>query len=283
MPDENPAEDQKKAFAQRLKEVRLDAGLTGVELADRCGWKNYKVSKIEHGAQRPSEGDIRKWAAACGIEGQVIELIAANREITAMWTDYVRELKPGMKAIQLRSLKRYQDCELIRVYESLFIPGFLQTLAVAKAQFTIHAKLHGLPLDDVDQAAENRMVRKKFLGTGKPMFVFLLEASVLYDNIGGPEVMSEQFDHLIEMSILPYVSIGIIPLGRIRTLYPGEGFYLFDEKLVHQEFWSGVFRTSRPDNIAYFVRAFEALRAQAVFGEAARAEIEKARRRLRAT
>ncbi|MFF2960617.1 Scr1 family TA system antitoxin-like transcriptional regulator [Streptomyces sp. NPDC057963] len=168
-----------------------------------------------------------------------------------------------MKRLQLQAMGLYAKTRVLRVYESLFVPGFLQTVDYAKAQFTIHARLHDLPLDDVEETAQNRMVRKRFLGTGAPVFSFLLEASALTNNTGGAEVMNGQLDHLLDVSRLPYVSIEIIPEGRARSLYPGEGFYLFDESLLKQEFWSGAFQTSRPDNISYFVRVFAALRGQA--------------------
>ncbi|MFC5185385.1 helix-turn-helix domain-containing protein [Actinomadura harenae] len=278
-----PSDAAKKAFGVRLRDLRLDASLSGVALAKRCGWHKTKISKIEHGKQTPSEPDIRAWATACDAQGQIPELVAAHRDVEQMWLEYRRELRAGQKHIQLRSMALYEQTKLLRAYEALFIPGFLQTFEYSVAQFSIHAQLHGLPLEDVEQAARNRLARQRLLGTGTNAFSFVLEASALHNNIGGAEVMSGQFDRLLEISAMPYVSIGIIPLGHRRTLYPGEAFYLFDEQHVRQEFWTGLLRSSRPEDIAYFVRAFAALRAQAVHGEAAHAEIESARRRLRGT
>ncbi|MFE9424511.1 helix-turn-helix domain-containing protein [Kitasatospora sp. NPDC006697] len=280
MSDQEPSESAKRAFGTQLRELRGDINLSAVELARRCGWHKSKVSKIEHGTQSPTEDDIRKWATACAVDDQISELIAVSREIEQMWTDYRRWHRPGMKRLQFQAMELYARTKLLRVYESLFIPGFLQTVEYAKAQFTIHAELHGLPVGDVEEAARNRMLRKRFLGTGAPVFSFVLEASALTNNTGGASVMGGQLDYLLEVLKLPYVSVGIIPQGRERSLYPGEGFYLFDESLLKQEFWSGAFQTSRPENIAYFARAFAALRGQAVFGAGARREIEAARSRL---
>ncbi|GAA2457298.1 helix-turn-helix transcriptional regulator [Streptomyces pulveraceus] len=280
MSDQEPSESTRRAFGTQLKELRRDINISAVELARRCGWHKTKVSKIEHGTQVPTEDDIRRWATACAAEGKIPELVAVRCEIELMWTDYKRWHRPGMKRLQLQAMDLYARTRVLRVYESLFVPGFLQTVEYAKAQFTIHARLHGLPLDDVEEAARNRMARKRFLGTGAPIFSFLLEASALTNNTGGAEVMNGQLDHLLDVSRLPYVSIGIIPEGRARSLYPGEGFYLFDESLLKQEFWSGAFQTSRPENISYFGRVFAALRDQAVYGAAARDEIDAARSRL---
>ena len=281
MSEQTPPESAKKAFGARLRGIRLDAGLTGVEVAAECGWNKSKVSKLEHGTQAPSDADIRAWAAVCGAEAQVSELIALNREIDQMWQDYKQVHKRGMKNIQLEAMDQYARTRLFRIYESVNIPGWLQTLDYTRAQFTIHAKIHGLPLDDVEEAAQNRMARKKFLGTGAPMFAFVLEEYALYSNVGGRDVMNGQLDYLIEVSQMPYVSVGIIPVGQPRTLFPGEAFYLYDETTLWQEYWSASYETSDPEKIAHFVRVFDALRDQAVSGTEARRLIDQARHRIR--
>ena len=280
MVDGRPSDAAKKAFAVRLRDLRLDAGLSGAALAERCGWSRSKVSKIEHGTLNPTEDAIRSWATACGADDQTATLIAAHREVEQMWLEARRELRAGQKHIQLRSMPLYERTKLLRVYEAVHIPGYLQTFGYAVAQFTLHAHQFGLPVEDVEQAARNRLERQRFLGTGTNAFIFILEASALYSNVGGAEVMREQFDRLLEVAAMPYVSIGIIPLGRKRTLFQGEGFYLFDEGLVRQEFWSGLLRSSRPEDVNYFLRTFETLKGQAVFGAAAAEQIEAARARV---
>lgn len=197
-----------------------------------------------------------------------------------MWMERRRDHRAGMKHIQIRNMPLYESTKLLRVYEAVNLPGYLQTFGYAVAQGTLHAHQFGLPVEDVEQAARNRLERQRFLGTGTNSFIFVLEAAALYTNVGGVEVMSGQFDRLLEVAAMPYVSVGIIPLTQPRSLFPGEGFYLFDDQLIVQEFWSGSLRSSRPEDINYFLRTFDALKAQAVFGAAAAEQIETARSRL---
>jgi transcriptional regulator with XRE-family HTH domain len=282
MADMTPSNAAKRAFAVRLRDLRLDAGLSGAALAERCGWGRSKVSKIEHSTQSPTEADVRAWAVACNAEDQVSNLIAARREVQQMWMEWRRDHRAGMKHIQIRNMPLYERTKLLRVYEAVNFPGYLQTFRYAVAQGTIHAHQFELPVEEVEQAARNRLERQQFLGTGTNAFVFVMEAAALYTNVGGVEVMSEQFDRLLEVAAMPYVSVGIIPLAQPRTLFPGEGFYLFDDQLIVQEFWSGSLRSSRPEDISYFLGTFEALKAQAVFGTAATEQIETARTRFQA-
>ncbi|SDK94382.1 Helix-turn-helix domain-containing protein [Nocardioides sp. YR527] len=282
MADMTPSNAAKQAFAVRLRDLRLDAGLSGAALAEHCGWGRSKVSKIEHGTQNPTDADVRAWASACRADDQVSNLIAARREVEQMWMEWRRDHRAGMKHIQIRNMPLYERTKLLRVYESVNFPGYLQTFGYAVAQGTLHAHQCGLPVEDVEQAARNRLERQRFLGTGTNSFIFVLEAAALYTNVGGAEVMSEQLDRLLEVAAMPYVSVGIIPLTQPRSLFPGEGFYLFDDQLIVQEFWSGSLRSSRPEDINYFLRTFDALKDQAVFGAAAAGQIETARSRLQA-
>ncbi|MFI7004439.1 helix-turn-helix domain-containing protein [Nocardia sp. NPDC050175] len=55
----------RRALGERLRELRRDAGLSGVALASAADWQGSKVSKIEHGRQTPTEADIHKWCRWC--------------------------------------------------------------------------------------------------------------------------------------------------------------------------------------------------------------------------
>ncbi|OFB43291.1 hypothetical protein Manayef4_12170 [Frankia sp. CgMI4] len=272
----------RRAFAVRLRDLRRDAGLTGQALAALTGLHNTKISRIEHGQQNPSEDDIRAWCIACGVARQIPELIAACREVEQMWAEHRRELRAGMVHVQARSTPLYESTRLLRAYESNVVPGILQTRAYVVAALTTSARVHGLPLDEVEAAADARLSRQHLVTepTGTNTYSFVIEAGALEHGFGGDAVMHEQLDFLLRVVGLPTVSFGIIPPLSRRVIRPGEGFYIFDDQLVRSEMWSGGFRTRQPDQIAYFVRIFNALRGLAVYGAAARDLIETARRFL---
>jgi transcriptional regulator with XRE-family HTH domain len=81
-----PARPQqaREALGARLREIRLDAGLTARTLARLAGWHFTKVSKLEHGTRRPSHDDIRAWCRHCRAEEQVTDLLATARSIDAV-------------------------------------------------------------------------------------------------------------------------------------------------------------------------------------------------------
>ena len=71
----------RRELGARLRQLRRSAGLTGQALADATGQHVTRVSRIENGAQPPTERNIRDWCAACGAEDQVDDLIATARTV----------------------------------------------------------------------------------------------------------------------------------------------------------------------------------------------------------
>ncbi|MBO2452963.1 helix-turn-helix transcriptional regulator [Actinomadura barringtoniae] len=270
----------KKAFATRLRDIRRDAGLSGKELAAILGWHPSKVSRIGTGQQNPSEEDIRAWCIACAVARQIPELIAVHREIEQMWVEWRQELRAGQKHLQGSATTLYERTELLRVYESARVPGILQTPGYARGVMASTAFLFELPTDELEAAAQARLSRQHLVTSGRNRYSFVIESGVLAHIVGGVGAMNEQYDFLIRVSRLPNVALGVIPPGRVRTIFAGEGFYCFDDQLVRTEFWSGGVRTNRPDEIAYYLRLFAILHDMAVYGDPARALIETARERL---
>ncbi|GAA2801752.1 helix-turn-helix domain-containing protein [Kribbella solani] len=265
------ASGARKSFGLKLRDLRRDAGLSGREFARATGLHNTKISRIEHGRQYPSEEDIRRWCIACGVARRIDELIAIHREVEQMWKEYRRDLRKGQRHVQERSGELYARTGLLRAYEAIVVPGILQTAGYIRAVLTINAELHDLPLDEVAGAVEARLSRQGLLtrGDGTNNYSFVIEASVLSNWFGGADVMRDQLNFLEAATRLPNVALGLIPPGH-RTIWGGECFYIFDDELVRSEMWTGSFRTSQSTDIAFFEQAFERLRSNAVYGDAAR-------------
>ncbi|MFC5182792.1 helix-turn-helix domain-containing protein [Actinomadura harenae] len=282
MSEQDQIQDARRAFGNRLRGLRLDAGLSGVDLARQCGWHKSKISKIEHGTQVPTESNLRAWADACGAVEQIPELIASHRQLDEMWEEYRHAFRAGLNQQSARIRPLYERTKLVRAYESQTIPGFLQTRDYTRAVVADVSRFHGLA-EDVDLVAGGRMNRRRVLESARCAYSFVVEAPALYAVRGGVPAMLEQLDYIERAASFPNVALGIIPLGSHRNIWPGEGFYVYDDVLVRSEHWTGGYRTKRPSEIAIYLRFFNLLRDQAVYGDAARAELETARRRLRGT
>lgn len=66
----------------RLKQLRVAAGMSGLELAERQGWSQSKVSKIETGKAVPMPDDVRVWAESMGVSPKEVEhLVSVALEV----------------------------------------------------------------------------------------------------------------------------------------------------------------------------------------------------------
>ncbi|SMF23533.1 helix-turn-helix transcriptional regulator [Streptomyces sp. Amel2xC10] len=265
----------REALAARLRDIRLDAGISKRELAMRCGWHESKSSRIENARTPPSDADIRAWCSACGADGLASDLVAASRQSAEMHIEWRRLQRTGLRQLQESGASLYRRTRHFRVYASDVVPGFLQTPGYTTALLRSIAEFRGTP-DDVTEAVEARMRRNSVVGEGPRRFALLVEESVLRYRIGDPETMAGQLGHLLSAMTLPSVSLGVIPFAAERTVWPMATFTVFDDRRVHADSLDAAATHVQPSTVALYVKAFDRLTRNAVYGADARAVIASA-------
>ncbi|MYQ99410.1 MULTISPECIES: helix-turn-helix transcriptional regulator [unclassified Streptomyces] len=274
------AQQARKVLARRLADLCRDAGLTGAELAERCGWSRSKSSRIMNARTPPSAGDIRAWCRACEAEDQTEDLIASLRTAEGMWVAWRRMERSGLKQAQQARLPLYQRTRRFRSYSSWLVPGMIQTLDYTTAALQAIQRRRGL-VDDVAEAVAARMERQRVLHEGDRRFAFLIEESVLRSGIGGSDIMTGQLEHLVAVAARPNVSLGIVPLRPDRERWPVEGFWIYETTQVNVELVSGYLTITQPSEVDLYADTFAELAESAVYGAKARALIEGAVELLR--
>lgn len=269
-PSSSSAQQARQVLADRLRELRLDAGLTARELADRAGWERTKVSKIEHGTRPPSAEAIRVWCQVTGAENQVADLVASLRAAEGMWIEWRRMERSGLKRANEARLPLYERTRQFRAYGCWVLPGLIQTEAYTRAVLRALQQRRGLR-DDVEETVAVRMARKRVLRRGGRTASFLLESAALRNGFGGAEVMREQIAYLAEITRWPSVSLGIIQDSPDRgEAGPAEDFWIFDSDQVAVELISGHLTITQPREIAMYAQRFARLAEIAVYGSRAR-------------
>lgn len=270
----------RQVLADRLRELVKDAGLAGKDLAALCGWYPSKVSRISTGKANPSEDDIRAWCRACGAEDQASDLIASLRAVEGMWVSWRRMERAGLRQSQEERLPLYQRTHRFRSYSSWALPGLLQT-----SQYTEDVlrtiQQQRVPLDDVADAVAARMERQRVLHEGQRVFAFLIEESALRNTLSTGETQDEQLNHLLTVSVLPNVSLGVVRLSQQRRQLPVENFWIYDNTQVNVELVSSYLTLTQPSEVKAYSVTFARLADMAVHGTKARGVIQAARDSLR--
>lgn len=265
-----------KTLGQRLRELRVDAGLSGRELAGLTDWLPSKVSKIEHGKQTPSHQDIRLWCFHCRVPEQIPDFIASLRTVEGMYIEWRRMERTGMKRALEGTFPSHQRTKRFRIYSSWLVPGVLQTPDYTRTILSTLASRRGVP-DDSEEAVKVRLKRQQFLRAGARQFAVVFEECVLHRAVLDPGLMRHQLEHILELSTLPRVSVGVIPRTADRRLmWAVESFWMFDEARVSVELVSGYLNITQPHEVRMYAQSFADLSAIALHGPQAREIITSA-------
>ncbi|SIR90191.1 helix-turn-helix domain-containing protein [Micromonospora avicenniae] len=274
----NPIEEwltQPEGLADRLRALRTQAGLSGKQLADANGWAPSKVSRLENGRQMPAPADLYAWARACGADDTAAqELLRMLGEVQAAHRSFRRRMRQGQAAVQDSYNKLVAESRLIRHFETVYVPGLLQTADYARRVLTEMVELHNLDIVDVDAAVATRMQRQHLLYDTSKRFEFLLAEPVLGWLLSSPEVMRGQLDRLQTVVGVPNIRFGILPLGVQLVTTPQNSFQMYDDVAIVETFVGET--THRDDEAAAYAKAIDRLWNEAVTGEDARRLIVRA-------
>jgi transcriptional regulator with XRE-family HTH domain len=249
----------RQELADRLRDLRLDAGLTGRALSRTAGWHEAKTSRIESAKQAPSDTDIEAWCRICAVTREAPDLIAASRAADSMYVEWRRLHNSGMRRTQESRRPLYERTKVFKAYCSTVVPGMLQTPEYAAALLSAITAFQGTP-DDVEEAVQARMRRNRIVHTVGHRFAVVIEESVLRYQLGSTDVMAAQLGHLLSSLAVPAVSLGVIPFSAAsRRLWTLEAFTVFDDSRVHVELLSAQVTVTAPSEITLYARAFERL------------------------
>lgn len=247
--------------------------MSGRQLAGLAGWHFTKISKIEHGHSMPSEADIERWCFHCGAERQIPDLIATVRGVEKMYVELRRLLRTGTARYQRELLDEETRSRHLRIFDLAVLPGALQTPGYATVRLAEFAEMVGIPAD-IQEAVAARMERGKLL-SGDRLFHIVLGEHALRAAMAGPEVMAGQLRHLLDLSRLRALRLGILPTG-VRHYMTLCGFWILDDREVQMETYSAAVRVTQPHEVAMYAKVFEHYSQRALYGAQARKLIRQA-------
>ncbi|MEU5724422.1 DUF5753 domain-containing protein [Micromonospora sp. NPDC047738] len=202
------------------------------------------------------------------------DLLRMLGEVQAAHRSWRRQMRQGQAAVQDSYNQLVAESPLIRHFETVWVPGLLQTADYARRALTEMVELHNLDIADVDTAVATRMQRQQFLYDTTKRFEFLLAEPVLRWLLVSPEVMRGQLDRLQTVVGVPNIRFGILPLGVPLATTPQNSFQMYDDVAIVETFVGET--TYRDDEAATYTRAIERLWEEAVTGEDARRLIVRA-------
>lgn len=252
-------------YGKLLRKFRLAAGYSQEALAPLLGYSAEQVASVEQG-RRPAKAPFTEAAERVLNAGGVLATLQDDvdfAKLPAFFRDFV--------LLEMEAVSRFG-------YDPLLIPGLLQTEGYARALFDGHVPM--LDEDAIEDSVDARLSRQKIL-TKSPLvdFSFVISEVALRQELGGPDTMSAQYQHLLRQGELRNVAIQVMPLG--VGFHPGlHGAMVLVETAEHQQY--GYFESqgighvvSDSRHVSEFALRYGKLRSQALNVEESAAFIRK--------
>ncbi|MFI6276698.1 helix-turn-helix domain-containing protein [Streptomyces sp. NPDC050988] len=269
----------REALGARLRELRVEAGIEGKELAALLGWQPSKVSRLQTGKQSPTLTDVTAWAEGVGRPEVAAELRGRVSGMEQKYRSWRRTLSAGHQARQEIAISETAATREIRALDVARVPGLLQTAEYARYVFKGAAEFRESPRDTED-AVRSRVRRQEALYEPGRRFRFLVWEAALYVQTCPPDVLAGQLDRLSSVIGLDTVELGVLPLATPLRRAPSHSFWIYDRRLVIVETISTEMWLDDADSIALYERAWEWLSESAAYDTRARHLIARARAAL---
>lgn len=196
---------RRRRLSALLRQLREERGLRIDDVNKRLEWASGKLSRMERNEwKRPSIRDMQDLAGVYQLGDEMKDaLVSLAREARTRgwWVDYKDILRGGLADFE-------GGASMIRSYESIIIPGLLQTPQYASAI------LRGgrlLADEEITRKVAARMQRQSILDQDNPPRLWVvIDEAALAKSVGGREVMQQQIRHLIEMAERPNVDVQVV-------------------------------------------------------------------------
>jgi transcriptional regulator with XRE-family HTH domain len=198
-----------RRLAAQLRELRDGAGLTQEEVAERTGKDRSTLYRLEAAQVRPQRSTLIQLLDLYGVEGtRRDELLGLLK--SADQRGWMQPYRSALPAVYSDYISFEDEAAAISNYESLFIPGLLQTADYARAQ--LRGTLPYASADDVEKRVTARMERQALLDRDSaPKLWAIIDEAAARRVVGGAVVMSAQLTRLVEADDRPNVTVQIIP------------------------------------------------------------------------
>lgn len=264
-----------RRLAVELRSLRTASGLTREEVVERTGINSVTMYRIEHARVRPQTRTLRTLLDLYGVEKeQQAELVALLRD--ARERGWLHPYQSELPEQYMTFIGFEGEAESASNYESLFVPGLLQTEDYARAVIT--GVLPFASRDEVERRVEVRMERQEVLRGDNPLQLWgIVDEAALRRQVGSPAVMRAQFSHLLDASELPNVTFQVIPFDAgAHAGMPGSFIVLqFAEEaipdVIYIDSMAGDLFLEAESDVRRYKLVFEHLRAVSASPDASRA------------
>lgn len=271
-------------LGQELKGLRASAGMSLDDAAHILKCSVAKIRRVEGGKVGLRLGDLFLLLDAFKVEDTTVRAVLMELQEQGNQRGWWSKL--GLPEATSRLLGFESSASSIRFYEQWLVPGLLQTEAYARA--AIRAITAPICEPELDRAVRLRLERQErtLKSVNPPKLWVILDEAVIRRAVGGPEVMREQLEYLLE-GPYPY-TLQVVPFSAGAHAGGVGAFWIFDfppntrTPVVYVEAQAGNLYLSDEAEVERATLSYNQLRATASGEEVSRQFVADAMKELTA-
>ncbi|MGH7744335.1 MAG: helix-turn-helix domain-containing protein [Candidatus Dormibacteria bacterium] len=199
-----------RRLAAEMRRLRESNEMTREEVSERTSINEATIYRLESArVRRPQKRTLMTLLDLYGVtDPHRAELLELGR--TGAQQGWLQAYHSELPEEYTTYIAFEAEARSVSNYESLFVPGLLQTEAYA------HAVITGvLPMAserEVEQRVRARVERQRLLGEPGTLKLWaILDEAALHRQVGSRDVMRRQLTHLIKSANEPNVIVQVIP------------------------------------------------------------------------
>ena len=251
----------RRALGRRLTRLRMATGKSRREVAEaKLGISEPTLHRIETGKVPVTVANVRALCWLYGVDESVANALSDLALGTSQeeWWDTNPAIPDWFKLyVGLEA-----SATAIRTYEGEVVPGELQTEQYTRAIYGAEQSVEG---DATERHVKLRMQRQAALAARhpKPSLIIVLGEGVVTRQVGGPDVLAAQIEHLCEAAKQEHVEILVLPWTAGAHAAMAGAFRIMDFEdpedpdVVYLESHVGALYLEEPEEVREYRRIFD--------------------------
>jgi transcriptional regulator with XRE-family HTH domain len=257
-----------RRLAAELRRLRAEAELSREQVAAQTSVNEGTLYRLETARARPQRRTLLALLDLYGVSEAVrSDLLDLSK--SADGQGWLRPYQSELPEEYAAYISFEAEARSVRNYESLFIPGLLQTEDYARAVITGTLPMASQP--EVEQRVQARIERQELLTAERPLELWaIVDEAAVRRMVGGPGVMRGQLLHLLQAVDSPNITLQVITFeAGAHPGMPGSFVYMefgdaADPELVYVDTLAGDLFLEAEADLRRYSQMFDHLRATAL-------------------
>jgi transcriptional regulator with XRE-family HTH domain len=257
-----------RRLAAELRRLRAEAELSREQVAAQTSVNEGTLYRLETARARPQRRTLLALLDLYGVSEAVrSDLLDLSK--SADGQGWLRPYQPELPEEYAAYISFEAEARSVRNYESLFIPGLLQTEDYARAVITGTLPMASQP--EVEQRVQARIERQELLTAERPLELWaIVDEAAVRRMVGGPGIMRGQLLHLLKAVDSPNITLQVITFeAGAHPGMPGSFVYMefgeaADPELVYVDTLAGDLFLEAEADLRRYSQMFDHLRATAL-------------------